>query len=487
MNALDNTFLEGLYYKHDFFTETDGNYLLLRFRENSKVNLVIRFISRLHPLSLDEVKKEYVEFFSIGKKHNCFQYRLISTSGFTPDAIEFSELNMALSDKTYLHSLKKNTHIELYAHNEVTYRKITEHFDSFNKIAVIQPTGTGKSLVISRLIMDNPDKSFIVLTPSLFIISEIKKHIAEPERVKFMTYAKAMWLKEMQMHKMKADYLIFDEFHRCGAEEWRKGVERLLENNPDAKILGKSATPIRYLDNARNMADELFENHVAQNLTLAKAIVTKILPSPKYVSALYTFDEDYNTLKRKIQKSSARDKKQLLERLNRMKLDWKQSNGVPAILKKHISAEIHKIIVFCKDISHLRKMKPVVLDWFHKAGFANIHTYEIHSENEVSNKSLLEEFEKNKENLDVLFSVNMLNEGIHVSGVNCVMLLRDTESPVLFFQQVGRCLTINQENEPVILDMVNNFNNIRVNEFVRDYDLEKQLYYDKINALDLPW
>jgi superfamily II DNA or RNA helicase len=141
--------------------------------------------------------------------------------------------------------------------------------------------------------MENMDKRFLVLTPSRFIISEIRKHISKPEHVSFMTYLKAMLLAKSEIKRLKPDYIILDEFHRCGAEEWSSGVDVLLKNYPDVRILGTTATPIRYLDGARNMAEEIFENQIAQNLTLAKAIVTRILPSPRYVSALYTFDEDY--------------------------------------------------------------------------------------------------------------------------------------------------------------------------------------------------
>ena len=57
-------------------------------------------------------------------------------------------------------------------------------------------------------------------------------------------------------------------------------------------ILGTSATPIRYLDNSRDMSDELFNSNVAENLSLAEAIVRRILPTPTYISALYTLEEE---------------------------------------------------------------------------------------------------------------------------------------------------------------------------------------------------
>lgn len=54
-----------------------------------------------------------------------------------------------------------------------------------------------------------------------------------------------------------------DKFHRCGAEMWGAGVQRLLKTCPNVPILGLSATNIRYLDGQRDMADELFEGYIA--------------------------------------------------------------------------------------------------------------------------------------------------------------------------------------------------------------------------------
>ena len=70
----------------------------------------------------------------------------------------------------------------------------------------------------------------------------------------------------------------------------------------------------------------------------------------------------------------------------------------------------------------------------------------------------------------LLFSINMLNEGLHVNEVSGVVLLRPTESPNIFYQQIGRCLKAGLSYSPVIFDFVNNFRSIRTHDFL--YDLE---------------
>ena len=67
----------------------------------------------------------------------------------------------------------------------------------------------------------------------------------------------------------------------------RKGVNRvaLLKLCSDAKLLGLTATNIRYLDNNRDMSEELFDGHIASDMTLGEAVVRGILPAPNYVTA----------------------------------------------------------------------------------------------------------------------------------------------------------------------------------------------------------
>ncbi len=72
----------------------------------------------------------------------------------------------------------------------------------------------------------------------------------------------------------------------CGAAEWGKGVNRLLLAYEDAKVLGFSATSVRYLDSQRDMAQELFDGHTASEMTLGEAIVKKILLSAFFLFML---------------------------------------------------------------------------------------------------------------------------------------------------------------------------------------------------------
>ena len=63
------------------------------------------------------------------------------------------------------------------------------------------------------------------------------------------------------------------------------------------------------------------------------------------------------------------------------------------------------------------------------------------------------------DHLKLLFCIDMLNEGVHVEGIDGVILLRPTISPILYLQQIGRALSTGKGKNvrPVIFDVVNNF------------------------------
>ena len=162
--------------------------------------------------------------------------------------------------------------LRLFEHNEKAYHAAVRMMEQYGKAAIVHPTGTGKSYIAFKLIEDNPEKVVIWLSPSEYIfktqLESLKRN--DPDfplaNVHFYTYAKLMCCTQAQLDEIAAQkpaYIILDEFHRAGAECWGESTVALLKLCPDAKLLGLTATNIRYLDNNRDMAEELFDSRVA--------------------------------------------------------------------------------------------------------------------------------------------------------------------------------------------------------------------------------
>lgn len=56
-----------------------------------------------------------------------------------------------------------SSQIELYPHNQIAYDKLCDMLAHSDRACVIQPTGTGKFVIIAKLVQDNSDKRFLLL------------------------------------------------------------------------------------------------------------------------------------------------------------------------------------------------------------------------------------------------------------------------------------------------------------------------------------
>ena len=149
-----------------------------------------------------------------------------------------------------------------------------------NKVAVVHPTGCGKSFISLKWLEENRDKRAVFLAPTVSILRQITKHIESCGMsmkdfpfLKRYTYSKLSRMTDEEISKLDVDLIVLDEFHRCGASEWSRGIANLINNNNSAKVLGFSATPIRYLDEHRNMAEDFISGQLLQapmNLSLLK-------------------------------------------------------------------------------------------------------------------------------------------------------------------------------------------------------------------------
>ena len=350
--------------------------------------------------------------------------------------------------------------VKLYEHNQKTYENICRMYgESIQKIAVVKPTGSGKSLLMAKLIEDNPDSRFFVLSTSHKINDQFKSKLDEKmlERVECNIYCNMPNMKQEAMERLQPDYIFLDEMHRALAKEWSKGIMRLLEMYPNAKVLGLSATPIRYLDRCRNVVDELFGGNLACDMSLSQAILDGILPMARYVCGVYSYEKDTESLNKKIEKScnSDEEKKELLKELKILKENLDKGHGVSDIFKKYIVSGSEKFVVFLKNTTHLRMMKPVIEKWFLNAGFT-VRLYEVHSKN-VDRDKEFQAFKEDAEDgiIKACLSVNMLAEGIH-GDIDGVIILRETISANMYFQMIGRAFACGKRTIPLIFDLVAN-------------------------------
>ena len=354
--------------------------------------------------------------------------------------------------------------LQLFEHNEKAYQKAVRLLDVYGRAAVIHPTGTGKSFIAFQLVEDHPEARFLWLSPNEYIFENQRQNMGACFRnVEYMTYTRLMRLSEEELELLHPDYVILDEFHRCGAYCWGTGVKRLLEYYPHAKVLGLSATPIRYLDNCRNMAEELFtvDGHlcIASEMTLGEAIVRGILPAPLYVTTMVQYQQELRRYQKRIDTLVPQGMKEPSQRrLDALRRALSQADGIEQIFTHYLKKN-GKYILFCVDWAHLQQIKAQVSQWLKNID-NEPHCYTLYAgkaETEAEYEAFLAD---QSDHLKLLLCINRLNEGVHVADIDGVILFRITSSPILYKQQIGRALTAGSGGMPLVLDIVNNFDGL---------------------------
>lgn len=356
--------------------------------------------------------------------------------------------------------------IQLFEHNKSAYDTAIQMLKEKGRAAIIHPTGTGKSFIGFKLCEDNPTKKICWLSPSDYIFKTQIENLEKasggytPNNVCFFTYAKLMNMTDAEIKEIEPDYIILDEFHRCGAEQWGIGVNTLLSIYKDCPILGLSATAVRYLDNQRDMSAELFYGNVASEMTLGEAIVKGILNPPKYVLSILSYPKEIANYQKRIENlknPSVRDEAERYLEALRRSLD--KAEGMEEIFSKHISDRTGKYIVFCSNAEHMSEMTRLATEWFSKIDIEP-HIYTAYSNDPETSKAFLSFKKDCSEHLKLLYCIDMLNEGIHIDDISGVILLRPTVSPIIYKQQIGRALAAGKNNNAVIFDVVMNIESL---------------------------
>ena len=376
----------------------------------------------------------------------------------------------------------------LQKHQQDAYKKVTDALKTGNRSAVVIPTGCGKSFISLQLMEDNKEKNILFIAPTIAIKNQMYKYIAkyvvgeEPteertERqiaeehfphLKIMLYPTLLRMDNEILEKLKPDIIIMDELHRTGADKWGPKVNTLLDMYSEAKVLGLTATPDRMDD--KNVVDDLFEGNICYELTLVEAIKRGIVKPPKYVKCDYELRDMLVGISEQIKECDDKETRERLEeKLDKMRKIVDQAEGIPELFAKNMTKKDGKYIVFCKDKEHMKQMMEEAKKWFVEID-SKPEMYYVYSgndknlvnqdgENKLSNEEQIKKFEESQSNhLKLLFSIDMLNEGLHVENISGVIMLRSTDSRIIYLQQLGRALSSDKTREQtIVFDLVNNY------------------------------
>ena len=233
------------------------------------------------------------------------------------------------------------------------------------------------------------------------------------------------------------DYVLIDEVHKAGAATYR----RLLQHLKPEFLLGMTATPER--TDGENIF-ELFDHNVAYEIRLQKALEADMLAPFHYYGVTDYVTADGQT----IDDLAALERLVAPERVQHLlsAIDRYGQRGVPV-----------RGLIFCSRRDEAHRLS-ALLNQRDLRGH-RLRTRALTGEDPVASREEAVTALENGE-LDYLLTVDIFNEGIDVPSVNQVVMLRQTQSSIVFTQQLGRGLRkCPGKDYLVVIDFIGNYAN----------------------------
>jgi len=235
------------------------------------------------------------------------------------------------------------------------------------------------------------------------------------------------------------DVVVIDEFHHAAADSY----QRLLGYVQPRELLGLTATPER-ADGQSILS--LFDNRIAAELRLWDAIDAGYLSSFAY----YGIHDGTDLSSIPWKRGKGYDTESLA---NVYTADDLWAKRVVKEFVRHVdNPESVRALGFCVSVKHAEFMAKVFNE--HGLSSVSVDGSSPQREREDALRSLREG------TVRVVFSVDLFNEGVDVPAVDALLMLRPTDSPVLFLQQLGRGLRRHfSKSQCTVLDFVGHHHN----------------------------
>ena len=342
-----------------------------------------------------------------------------------------------------------------------------------NRAILVSATGTGKTYASAFAVKDFKPKRFLFLVHREQIAKQsidaymnvFKDHENfglvsgnSKEFEKNYIFATIQTMSKDLVYKSFSkdhfDYIIIDEVHKAGALSYQK----IFSYFAPKFWLGMTASPER--TDGFNIYD-LFDNNIAHEIRLQEALEEDLLcPFHYFGISDVEFDD----------KSIDDD----FTDFNLLASDQRVNYLIEKAEFYTYSGERRKALVFC---SRKREAQLLAAE-FNKRGYASVFL-----SGDDSQEKRLDAIDRltnddNPNKIEFIFTVDIFNEGVDIPEINQVLLVRPTESPIIFIQQLGRGLRkYKNKDYVVILDFIGNYKN----NFMIPIALSGDRSYDKDN------
>lgn len=316
-----------------------------------------------------------------------------------------------------------------------------------DKALLISATGTGKTYLSAFAVKNADPKRMLFVVHRENIVHEAMntyKNIIKNHTFGLFTgndkdiNSDYIFATIQTIHKQKYrelfkpdtfDYIIIDEVHRAGAASYQE----LIDYFKPQFLLGMSATPERsdHFD-----IYKMFDYNIAYEIRLQQAMEYDLLCPFHY----------YGISDIAVDGISIDDKTSF----NNLVTEVRVNHIIDKIELYSYSGNKARGLIFCS-----RKDEAIELsNLFNQKGY---HTVALTSDDsEIKRQNAIDKLEN--DNLDYIFTVDIFNEGIDIPKINQIIMLRPTQSAIIFVQQLGRGLRKNASKDyVVVIDFIGNY------------------------------
>jgi superfamily II DNA or RNA helicase/HKD family nuclease len=226
-------------------------------------------------------------------------------------------------------------------------------------------------------------------------------------------------------------YILIDEVHRAGADSYLKIIHYF---EPEF-LLGMTATPER--TDSFNIF-ELFDYNIAYEIRLQAALEEDMLCPFHYFGVTdYEIEGEVITETATLQKLLAKERvDHIIEKLSYYGFSGSKVRG----------------LMFCSSKEEARELSSIL----NLRGYKTAYLTGDHSQDE--REKAIKQLENGE--LEYILTVDIFNEGIDIPFINQIVMLRQTQSSIIFIQQLGRGLRKHHEKEYVtVIDFIGNYKN----------------------------
>jgi hypothetical protein len=238
---------------------------------------------------------------------------------------------------------------------------------------------------------------------------------------------KTMYLSNILGDKV---IIVVDEAHHTIALSYKRIIKAVTEKIPSAKLLGLTATPVRFTNKDTEELMQYFDNNIVYSVSMSKLIADGTLSIPEYKRV--DTDIDIETMIDIDERKYIEQRKELSPSLLEKVAKTNERNYI--IVDEYIKNKdkYGKTIIFALNVIHCLALD----DAFKQRGIRSSYVYTMNGDN----NEVIERFRHNEreDGIDVLININILTEGSDIPNIQTVFLTRPTSSDTLLMQMVGR-------------------------------------------------